>query len=254
MNCGSKGFTLVEMLVVLAIVGLMAALLLSALGKAKEHGRSTVCRNNMRQIALGFLMYAEDNGEILPWPGGTPDRANTNPNYSADWCAGGQSTINFSLSSTWSAPGFGMNPECGSVFPYVMSQERHNYDAGFKQSFPPYMCPNSGTLGEKQRANFSANGWMDPGKPFGSGVVPAKGVMTTAMTDPSRKVLLVNEDARAMLNPAFEPGTATTLNAFIRHLEHCNVAFADGHLESIPVRTLLRMQGRDADVYFNAGK
>jgi prepilin-type N-terminal cleavage/methylation domain-containing protein/prepilin-type processing-associated H-X9-DG protein len=251
--CGAAGFTLVEMLVVLAIVGIMAALLLSALGKAKEHGRSTVCRNNIRQLALGFLMYAEDNGETFPWPGGTPDRANTNPNYAADWCAGGQSSIGFTLSS-WSAPGFGMNPECGSVFPYVMSLERRPYDATFKQPYPTYLCPNTGALGEKQRVNFSANGWMDPGKPFGAGVVPARGVMTTAVTDPSRKVLLVNEDPHGMLNPAFEPVTATSPNAFVQHLDHCNVAFTDGHLESIQVRTLLRMQGRDADVYFNLGK
>jgi prepilin-type N-terminal cleavage/methylation domain-containing protein/prepilin-type processing-associated H-X9-DG protein len=254
MLCGSAGFTLVEMLVVMAIVGIMAALLLSALGKAKEHGRTTVCRNNMRQLTLGFLMYAEDNGEILPWPGGTPDRANTNPNYAADWCAGGQNSINFSLSSSWSAPGFGLNPECGSVFPYVMSQQRRTYDATFKQPYAVYLCPNTGTLGEKQRVNYSANGWMDPGKPFGAGVVQAKGVMTTAVTDPSRKVLLVNEEPRGMLNPAFEPGTATNPNAFVQHLERGNVSFADGHLESIKIRTLLRMQGRDADVYFNLGK
>ena len=250
---GYFGFTLVEMLVVLAIVAIMAALLLSALSKAKEYGRSTVCRNNMRQITLGFLMYAEDNGEVLPWPGGAPDRANTNPNYAADWCAGGQSSITASLSS-WSAPGFGMNPECGSVFPYVMSQQRRTYSASFKQPYPTYLCPNSGILGEKQRVNYSANGWLDPGKPFGTGAVPANGVMTTAIVDPSRKVLIVNEDPRRMLNPAFEPGTASSPNAFVQHLDRCNVSFTDGHLEAVQVRTFLRMQGRDADVYFNLGK
>jgi len=242
------------MLVVLAIGAIMAALLLSALSKAKEHGRTTVCRNNIRQITLGFLMYAEDNGEVLPWPGGAPDRANTNPNYSADWCAGGQSSINTSLSSTWSAPGFGMNPECGSVFPYVMSQQRRPYDPSFKQPYPTYLCPNTGMLGEKQRVNYSANGWLDPGKPFGAGTVPANGVMTTAIVDPSRKVLIVNEDPRKMLNPAFEPNSATSPAAFVQHLDRCNVSFADGHLETVEVRNLLRMQGRDSDVYFNFGK
>ncbi len=253
-QCARGGFTLVELLVVMGVILIMAALLLSALGQTKEHGRSTVCKNNMRQLALGFLMYAEDNSEVLPWPGGTPDRANTNPNYAADWCAGGQSSINTSLSSSWSAPGFGFNPECGSVFPYVMSQPRRVYDATFKQPYETYRCPGTGTLGEKQRVNFSAGGWMDPGKPFGTGAVPPRGVMTTTITDPSRKVLLVNEDPSRMLNCAFDPGSATRAKDFVQHASRCNVAFLDGHLEGVQPRTLLRMQGLDADIYFNCGK
>jgi prepilin-type processing-associated H-X9-DG protein len=241
----------------MGVIVIMAALLLSALGQTKEHGRSTVCKNNMRQLALGFLMYAEDNNEIFPWPGGTPDRANnwnTNPNYAADWCAGGQNSINMSLTASWSAPGFGFNPECGSVFPYVMSQPRLNYDATFKQPYETYRCPGTGLLGEKQRVNYSANGWMDPGKPFGAGTVPSRGVMTTAVTDASRKVLLVNEDPSQMLNCAFDPGTATRAKDFVQHAGRCNVAFLDGHLEGVQPRTLLRMQGLDKPIYFDCGK
>jgi prepilin-type N-terminal cleavage/methylation domain-containing protein/prepilin-type processing-associated H-X9-DG protein len=250
----ASGFTLVELLVVMAIIGLMAALLLSALGQAKEHGKTTVCKNNMRQIALGFLMYAEDNGEYFPWPGGQPDRANTDADYAADWCAGGQGSINTSLAASWSLPGFGLNPECGSVFPYVMSQARRAYDGAFKQDYPTYRCPNASKLGEKQRVNYSANGWLDPGKPFGSDRVPSRGVMTTLVTDPSRKVLLVSESPDKVLDPAFEPRTATSVRAFISHLGRANVAFTDGHLEAVPLKTLLRMQGVDADIYFNCGK
>jgi len=249
------GFTLIELLVVVAVIAIMAALLLSALSQAKEHGRTTVCRNNMRQLALGFLTYAEDNGEFLPWPGGTPDRANTNPRYVADWCAGGQNSISTSLAAM-SAPGFGFNPECGSVFPYVTSLQRRLYVDTFKQQYDPYRCPSTGRIGEVQRVNFSANGWLDPGQPYGRGgssaVVGPRGVMTTAVVDPSRKVLLVQEDPASMLNCAFEPGVSS--GRFFQHLGRCNVSFLDGHLESIPYKTFARMAGGDADNYFNAGK
>ena len=135
-----------------------------------------------------------------------------------------------------------------------MSQQRRSYDATYKQPYGVYRCPSTGTLGAKQRVNFSASGWMDPGKPFGEGDVPPRGVMTTSVGDPSRKVLLVNEEPSRMLNCAFEPGTATRTRDFIQHAGRCNVAFLDGHLEGIQPRMLLRMQGLDDDIYFNCGK
>ena len=55
------GFTLVELLVVIAVLGVLIALLLPALGRAKEEARRTVCRQHERQIVLAELMYAREN-------------------------------------------------------------------------------------------------------------------------------------------------------------------------------------------------
>ncbi len=246
-------FTVVELLVVIGVIAIMAALLLPALAKTKEQARGTACRSNMKQLALAFLMYSEDNSDTFPWPGGVPGRAVKNPDeYAADWCAGDDFTINLNLQSEWFLPGFGLNAECGSIYPYVTSQPRLEYDPNLKETYPVYRCPSTGKLGEALRVNYSANGWMDPGRPFGNGVVPSKGLLTASITDASRKVLLVNEDPQNMVTPAFPPGAAN--RDVILHLGRANVAFMDGHMESVAAKTFSVMRTKDVGIYFNAGK
>jgi len=60
------GFTLIELLVVVAILSLLVALLLPALGQARAHGRAAVCASNLRQVYLGFHVYAGSYENSVP--------------------------------------------------------------------------------------------------------------------------------------------------------------------------------------------
>ena len=61
-----RGFTLIELLVVIAIIGILAAILFPVFSKAREKARQAACLSNQRQIAMGAMIYASENEDLLP--------------------------------------------------------------------------------------------------------------------------------------------------------------------------------------------
>src|SRR5579883_967287 len=98
----SRGFTLIELLVVIAIIAILAAILFPVFAQAREKARQTACLSNEKQIALAFIMYAQDYDETVApivncyWnpathPGGSSfPNVNAGPGEPAPFC--GQDT------------------------------------------------------------------------------------------------------------------------------------------------------------------
>ena len=120
-----RAFTLVELLIVIAIIGTLIGLLLPAVNSARESGRRTQCLNNLRQIALGLQTYHEANNSL---PNGA--------NFGASWSA-----------ATWAAlilPEIGQDPVYQMFNFNTYAWDPSNVPA-VQVVIPTFICPSDGT-------------------------------------------------------------------------------------------------------------
>src|SRR5947209_2433186 len=81
----SRGFTLIEMLVVIAIIATLIAFIFPALSGVLEKGKITQDMNNLRQIGLATQMYLNDNDGAFFLPSGTPWMQSLHSKYLPNW-------------------------------------------------------------------------------------------------------------------------------------------------------------------------
>ncbi len=107
-----RGFTLIELLVVIAVIAILMAVLMPALKRAREQGKRAVCLNNLKQLVLAWVMYADANDDriVNGAPLGDPGMANIPPGIDPDHI----DTIN-SPATWWETPWVGNALDCTTI-------------------------------------------------------------------------------------------------------------------------------------------
>lgn len=149
------GFTLVELLVVISIIGMLAGLMLPAVQSAREQGRRTTCMNNQRNIALAFVQCEQTKGRFPQW------------RIAGDYGAG---TLNISTTNAVSTPivdgwknsgrlQLGWIPQ---IFPYMEQTQLYEviqndgYTGSCDVTLESFVCKSAGTP-EVNMNNYVAN-------------------------------------------------------------------------------------------------
>jgi prepilin-type N-terminal cleavage/methylation domain-containing protein/prepilin-type processing-associated H-X9-DG protein len=217
-----RGFTLIELLVVIAIIAILAAILFPVFARAREKARQASCQSNLKQLALGWLMYAQDYDEMSPL------------GYRRAWNEYDE-VLRQQRVNTWAA-------WWSAIYPYVKNTQL-------------YVCPsNAGTVDYGVNPYITWRGYettASVGIPMARVARPAECIMlydVYAGTRPCGYPWVVN--ARSSPSCEAKPAAYWEGVAYgVRHNDGNNIAFCDGHVKWLKYENHAYWHGTDAEPY-----
>jgi len=236
-------FTLIELLVVIAIIAILAAMLLPALGKAKNKASQTRCTSNLKQLGLGMMLYLTDNRDTFA---GSASR-NTYGHQPDDWIywrTNMIATAPINKSPVISLLGNMTIDQAIKLFRCPMDRD----DSGRLQTGQPYYL-----------FSYTMNSYGGT-KNEGMSSIPGQPFKITQVKRPSAKIMLAEEVAAAKRGDTPPPPinyqaviddgrwVPTGNYITVRHQGKGDVVFADGHARAVDYKfAILRINSHPFD-------
>lgn len=222
----TSGFTLVEMLIVIVIIAILAAILLPVMGRAREAGRTASCSSNLKQLGLAFAQYTADAASRYPGAGNfqrwKPGNGHWVAGIDVDSPSDSGAPVSklAKLTAPFTATGKQAQIEKGALFPYVKNAE-------------VYMCPSNEDA-EIKRLSYGMNCGIS-------------GLHTVRMRVPTSTVLLVDE-YRASDAYFWAVDMPSSTDAMTQdHNGGGNLLFCDGHVKYFTYASFALDDGKDID-------
>jgi prepilin-type processing-associated H-X9-DG protein len=236
-------FTFVELLVVIATLGLLAVMLLPALAKTGTNTQAFQCLNNLRQIQHGWLIYSTDNNDLIdPNAGQGNLQVSLLPNPYTDpgnpenqWIYGDMQKPSAAVNTNFLV--------LGLIFPYVQNV------AAFKCPADPRTAywglpPPLGLGGPPTVRSISMNGYMNPIKdkiqtsyaPLNTAYKIFKKQSDIAVMGAANCWVLLDENPWSINDSWFVADPSPFASSWVDkpatyHNNACGLSFADGHTE-----------------------
>jgi len=192
-----QGFTLIEILVVIAIIAILAAILFPVFARARENARRASCLSNIKNLGLAVMMYSQDYDERMP-------RTTT---YGPLLLETGKNSSNGP-----DASGQYLHLWQHVIYPYVKSPQA-------------YLCPSASVTWDGSYTGKMAFGYN----------LGMSGVALAAISSPSEMILMGDTVYNASTSPnsyIITPYSGDLPNQSLpdaRHLDTFNMVFVDGH-------------------------
>lgn len=237
-----SAFTLTELLVVIAVAGILAALLLTGVSKTLAKGRRIQCANNVRQLGIVMSLFVAEN-HAYPLSVNPDFRTGSYPEFWSTWHVAlqqnglifSQNPTNNRYASIWIHEGVWQCPAAPTPASFPSNQVYFSY--GYNS------CGLSAETDTNSLGLGGQHVWIPRAK-----IVPAPPVGESEIANPSDTIAMgdgfvgnngILQDGVFLLwRTSRVDNAGSTKRSFARHQGHANVVFCDGHVESPTLKFL----------------